>query len=340
MKPARAPRSDKWKVKLMVVQGTDLIDTTVGRLDEYLRPGDLLVVNDAATLPASLHGRSSSGDLLEVRLTAQATAPEDTFDDRRWRAVLFGAGDWRIPTEHRPSPPQMRVGDEIVFAPDFKARVIRESGLSGRLLDLEFNLSGEELWHAIYVHGKLVQYSYMNDALDLWSVQNVYSGRPWAVEMPSAGHALTWQMLLRLQAKGIGVAQLTHGAGLSSTGDQDIDRALPLPERFDIPPSTEEAVRTTRARDGRVIAVGTSVVRALESADRGSSGITDLKIGPEHRLRNVDGLLTGTHEMSETHYQLLKAFLPELLLKRISRHLESHEYLTHEFGDLCLIIAK
>ena len=99
-----------------------------------------------------------------------------------------------------------------------------------------------------------------------------------------------------------------------------------------------KAVTQTKARGGRVIAVGTSVVRALESSSSSLKGFTDLKIGPEHQLQNVDGLLTGTHDVSESHYKLLQAFLPVALLVRINRHLEENNYLTHEFGDLCLIL--
>jgi S-adenosylmethionine:tRNA ribosyltransferase-isomerase len=295
-----------------------------------LRPGDLLVVNDAATLPASLQGHDAGGNRLEVRLNGQV-------DDRVWRTITFGTGDWRTPTEDRPSPPRLSEGEEVFFSGDFRAKVLRENSLSARILDVEFNLRGEEFWRSIYMHGKPVQYSYMNEGLALWSVQNIYSGRPWAVEMPSAGHALTWSNLLRLKEKGIHVVPLTHGAGLSSTGDVQIDRALPFAERYDIPAATMQAVRETRAGGGCVIAVGTSVVRALESASNGLRGITDVKIGPGHKLQNVDGLLTGTHDVSESHYKLLQAFVPAALLTRISSHLEEQNYLTHEFGDLCLL---
>ena len=300
-------------------------------LPDYLRPDDLLVVNDAATLPASLYGRDANDNRLEIRLAAQ-------LDDRVWQAVVFGAGDWRTPTEERPTPPHFRAGEELTFSSDLKARVLKENHLSRRLIDLEFNLSDAELWDSIYRLGKPVQYSYMSEGLKLWSVQNVYSGRPWAVEMPSAAHAFDWQLLLKLMKKGVKIVPLTHGAGLSSTGDSAIDLALPLAERFEIPQATMDAVNLTRARGGRVIAIGTSVVRALQSASLGLSGFTTVKIGPAHKLQLVDGLLTGTHDVTESHYQLLRAFLPENLLSEISQHLERQHYLTHEFGDSCLIL--
>ena len=331
MKAARAPRSDKRRVKLLVVSEGEIEDSSIESLPDHLRSGDLLVVNDAATLPASLYGRDSNDNQLEIRLAAQ-------LDDRVWQAVVFGAGDWHTPTEDRPSPPHIKAGEELIFSGDFKARVLKENHLSRRLLDLEFNLSDAELWSSIYRLGKPVQYSYMNEGLKLWSVQNVYSSRPWAVEMPSAAHAFDWQLLLKLMKKGIKVVSLTHGAGLSSTGDADIDLALPLAERFDIPQATMDAVKQARAAGGRVIAIGTSVARALESAGIGLSGFTTVKIGPGHKLQLVDGLLTGTHDVSESHYQLLRAFLTENLLSEISNHLEQQHYLTHEFGDSCLII--
>lgn len=332
MKAARTPRANKQSVKLLVAESGKLQDSVMARLPEHLRAGDLLVVNDAATLPASLRGRDEHNRPVEIRLASQ-------LGDRTWQAVIFGEGDWRTPTEHRPSPPRLKAGEEIIFAEGFNAVVVKESPLSNRLLDLEFNHSGEALWSGIYRYGKPVQYSYMTEELNLWSVQNVYGGRPWAVEMPSAGHALNWSLLLKLREAGIQIATLTHGAGLSATGDEQIDRALPLAERFEVPPTTMATVLRTKAAGGRVIAVGTSVVRALESVLLGLNGFTTLKIGPEHRLQFVNGLLTGTHDVSESHYQLLRAFLPEEELKTISLHLEEHNYLTHEFGDACLILT-
>jgi S-adenosylmethionine:tRNA ribosyltransferase-isomerase len=241
MNAARSPRKDE--VRLLAIEEGEFRDSSFAALPDLLRSGDLLVVNDAATLPASLYGQDCRGNPVEVRLRAQ-------LDERVWQAILFGAGDWRTPTEDRPSPPRLDAGDEIIFSADFRARVVRRNELSARLLDLEFNLSGAQLWRSIYEHGKPVQYAYMREALKLWSVQNVYSSRPWAVEMPSAGHALDWQLLLELMRKGVRIVSLTHGAGLSSTGDAAIDGALPLAEQFEIPAATMEAIRLTRDRGG------------------------------------------------------------------------------------------
>ncbi|QQS46810.1 MAG: S-adenosylmethionine:tRNA ribosyltransferase-isomerase [Acidobacteriota bacterium] len=330
MKAARAPRADKSAVRLLVVKDGVIEDGSIDRLADHLEAGDLLVVNDAATLPASLFGRHS-GEEVEIRLTTQ-------LGERVWRAALLGPGDWRTPTEDRPKPPAIEAGDEILIGEDLRAKIRCLHPISNRLLDLEFNLEGEELWSSLYRHGRPVQYSYMNDELRLWSVQNIYAGRPWAVEMPSAGHALDWRLLLELIRKGIRIVTLTHGAGLSSTGDGRIDRELPIEERFEIPETTMAAVGRTIANGRRVIAVGTSVVRALESAARGLSGFTNLKLGPGYETRFVGGLLTGTHDVSESHYRLLEAFLDSGTLERVAGRFEKEGYLTHEFGDLCLIL--
>jgi S-adenosylmethionine:tRNA ribosyltransferase-isomerase len=329
MKAAQSPRQDKSQVRLLVAQDCDLDDSSISLLPDYLRPGDLLVVNDASTLPASLAGYDITGNPLEVRLVAQ-------LDERVWQAVVFGEGDWHARTEDRPAPPGLTEGAEIIFSGELRARILKQNEISERLLHLEFDSSGEDLWHSIYAYGKPVQYSYLHEELKPWELQNIYSSRPWAVEMPSAGHVIEWQLLLKLKNKGVRIATLTHGAGLSATGDVRIDQALPLAERFEIPSATWEAMK---AATGRVIAVGTSVVRALESAAAlGLRGITNLKIDAGHKLQAVDGLLTGTHDVTESHYRLLRAFLPETCLLKISQHLEERGYLTHEFGDLCLIL--
>jgi S-adenosylmethionine:tRNA ribosyltransferase-isomerase len=142
------------------------------------------------------------------------------------------------------------------------------------------------------------------------------------------------------------VASLTHAAGLSSTGDAALDARLPLPERFEIPAETVEAIRATKAEGGRVIAVGTTVVRALEGCAAlhggevvAGTGTTDLVIGADFRPRVVDGLLTGMHDPEASHYRLLEAFAPLAVLDRAHAHAVELGYLAHEFGDSSLILA-
>jgi len=174
-------------------------------------------------------------------------------------------------------------------------------------------------------------------------VQTVYAGRPWAFEMPSAGRPLSWETLLALRRRGVHWAALTHAAGLSATGDPAIDAALPLPERYDIPAATVTAIEETRRRRGRVIAVGTTVVRALEGANvangilKAGSGTTDLRIGPHFQPRIVDGILSGTHADGESHFALLGAFASSQLLRDAAAFADACGFHTHELGDSMLI---
>jgi S-adenosylmethionine:tRNA ribosyltransferase-isomerase len=165
------------------------------------------------------------------------------------------------------------------------------------------------------------------------------------MEQPSAGRPLTAQALRDLARRGVGLATVTHAAGLSSTGDAALDARLPLPERFEVPRRAVRAIDETRDRGGRVVAVGTSTVRALEGQAAlhdgrlvAGGGVTSLVIGADHRLRVVDGLLTGLHEPGSSHFELLKAFAPEGLLRGALAHAEAEGYLAHEFGDSSLLL--
>jgi S-adenosylmethionine:tRNA ribosyltransferase-isomerase len=341
MKPARWPRPNPLDERLLAIDpcAGAFTDARIADLGAFVRPGDLLVVNDAATLPASLRGVASSGRPVEVRLLSERT-------DGLWSAVLFGEGDWRLPTEDRPAPERLAAGDRIVFALGFTATVERLSSLSSRLLELRFDPRGEGFWKELYRHGRPVQYSYLDAQVELWHVQTHYAARPWAAEPPSAGRPLSWALLLTLVRRGARIATLTHAAGLSSTGDPALDAALPLAERFEIPSATVEAIEETRRRAGRVIAVGTTVARALEGSavlhggfPAPGPGETELRIDGSFELRVVDGLLTGLHEPASSHFRLLEAFAPRRILEASYAYAERAGYLLHEFGDSSLILC-
>lgn len=169
------------------------------------------------------------------------------------------------------------------------------------------------------------------------------AARPVAFESPSAGYALDWELLRSLRERGVGFATLTHAAGLSSTGDAALDARPPFDEPYDLPAATVAATLATQRHGGRVIAVGTTVVRALEHAAalpcglRAGAGRADQRIGAGTRLRVVDTIVSGTHERGTSHYELLHAFAPDAALQRADDALERHGYLTHEFGDSVLI---
>jgi S-adenosylmethionine:tRNA ribosyltransferase-isomerase len=351
--PARWPREDPLAERLLLIDPLrgGYRDAFVRDLPAMLGPGDLVVVNDGATLPASLQGTAPSGAPVEARLVAERMPRGDGEGGSAGRvetftALLFGAGDWRTRTEDRPAPPPLHPGDEITFGPDLSAVVESLSAASPRLVELRFRERGARFWSALYRRGRPIQYAYVAAPLALWHTQTRYGSRPWCAELASAGRPLAWGLLLDLIRRGVGLVALTHAAGISSTGDAALDARLPLPERFEIPEETARAVDATKSAGGRVIAVGTTVARALEgcAAQHGGrvvagSGETDLLLGPEFQPRVVSGLFTGMHDPSESHFRLLEAFAPPPLLRRAHAHAEEAGYLCHEFGDSSLILA-
>ncbi|MEQ9072450.1 MAG: S-adenosylmethionine:tRNA ribosyltransferase-isomerase [Sandaracinaceae bacterium] len=334
---AAEPRADLRAQRLMhldVSRGA-LTDGRIANLPELVREGDVWVLNDAATLPASLAGRAAGRDV-ELRLLGERL-------DGTWRAVLFGEGSWRDDTDGRPAPPRLSVGDRIVLGGSLGASITEVDASAPRLISVRFEPGGDAFWRALYTLGRPVQYSYLARELSLSEVQTAYAGRPWAVELPSAGRPLAPSSLLALRRRGAEVVTLTHAAGLSATGDAALDARLPLPERYDIPAQTAEAVSRARRDGRRVVAVGTSVTRALEGAFLSHGrvpagpGETDLVLGPHTPLNVVDALLTGAHDPQSSHYQLLRAFAPDALLERAVRRSRELGYLGHELGDSWLI---
>ncbi len=337
MNAAAWPRADRASARLLLLDRSSgkLSNRCASDLPGILRRGDLLVVNDAATLPASLQGEAEGLGPIELRLASE--------DAGTWRAVLFSAGNWRVPTERRPAPAALGVGTRLKFD-GLTATVTTVLPQSPRLLSVRFDQTGAAFWAALYRAGRPVQYAYLSGPLRLWHVQNGYAARPWAMEAPSAGFVLTGRLIAALRSVGVQLAALTHAAGLSATGDAALDRALPLDERFEIPAACVEAIARAKAGGARVIAVGTSVVRALEgrALERGGqllagAGQTALRLGPGFVPQVVDGLLSGIHDPAASHHALLQAFVPRDWLDRAHHEAEACGYLEHEFGDVCLI---
>jgi S-adenosylmethionine:tRNA ribosyltransferase-isomerase len=343
MIPRPRPRAVDDPGRLLVIDAAHsrFEHTTLRHLPDQLGPSDLLVINDAATLPASL---PVVGRALELRLAAWGDQPGEFY------AVAFGAGDYRTPTELRPLPERLVVGERVHFEGGLSASVVGVDAEHPRLLRIGFSKQAGELLQALYRAGRPIQYAYVSEPLALWDVQNRFATRPWAFELPSAGQALDGEQLTNLRARGVGIASLTHAAGISSTGDPSLDQRLPFAERYELPAETAQAVLRTRQRGGRIVALGTSVTRALESSVAGRSGLTvlpargvqttQLRIGPAHRLLIVDGILSGLHEVGTSHFQLLEAFAPTQLLMKALERAQGEGYRQHEFGDSCLVWAR
>jgi S-adenosylmethionine:tRNA ribosyltransferase-isomerase len=187
-------------------------------------------------------------------------------------------------------------------------------------------------------HGRPIAYGHLLGNLPLSAHQTVYAEQPGSAEMPSAGRPFTRELLVRLVAAGITVAPLTLHAGVSSPELHE----PPAPERYSVPPSTARLVEHTRRAGNRVVAVGTTVVRALETvAENGNtalSGWTDLVLGPGHPARVVSGLVTGLHLPESSHLLLLDAVVGPRLVDDAYAAAVAGGYLWHEFGDSMLFL--
>jgi S-adenosylmethionine:tRNA ribosyltransferase-isomerase len=338
---ASEPVQRRPDAKLLVVRsGGSIEHWPRSALVSLLRPGDLVVANDAATLPASLFGTHlPTGRSIEVRLAGRGSL--DPAQVSCFFAVVFGTGDFRSRTEDRPLPPPVAPGDRLQLGP-LHATVERLEDTAPRLVLLRFEGSAHDIWAGFACHGKPIQYAHVSKPLALWDTWTPIAGNPVSFEPPSAGFALSWDILGSMTKRGVQFATLTHSAGLSSTGDAELDARLPLDEPYRIPVSTAEAIAAVKARGARIVAVGTTVVRALEHAAGGDLvasgfGVATQRIGPATRLRVVDSVLSGTHEKGTSHYELLRAFTSPRALARMEQQLESHGYRTHEFGDSILV---
>jgi S-adenosylmethionine:tRNA ribosyltransferase-isomerase len=332
--PATEPVKLKEKTRCLVVKGDSVFHSTVFSIGEFLNKEDLLVVNDAATLPALLKAETESGDFVEVRLIRSIKAPN------RWWALVLGAGSWRIPTEQRVDVPLLRENDLLIFNDSFRARVVGSLFDSNRLIEIVFE--GENLWNQLYRHARPIQYSYLSRDLELWDPQTIFAGPPVAFEAPSAAFCLTWSLLEKLKSRGISLVSLTHSTGISSTGEERLDRLFPLPETCVISSPTVEAIKSTKRRGGRVIAVGTGTVRALEGVRplRPGEFEVSLRINESLRPLIVDGIITGLHESRSSHLELLSAFARPEVLRRAYSEAQRLGYKIHEFGDVNLIVDK
>ena len=217
---------DRPSRKLLAVDASGAIQHLCrADLATLFRPGDLVVANDAATLPASLLGEHQpTGYHIEIRLAAFVRAADTT----RFVAVAFGAGDHHTVTESRPMPPALMAGDRLLLGP--LVAVVERLLDHPRLLELRFHGDPPEIFAGLARHGKPIQYAHVPAPLALWDVWTNLAAKPFAFEAPSAGFALDWQTLTAWRRRGIELATITHAAGISSTGDPDLDEQLPFDE--------------------------------------------------------------------------------------------------------------
>jgi S-adenosylmethionine:tRNA ribosyltransferase-isomerase len=316
-------------------------------LPEFLRAGDLVVVNTSATLPAALDARL---DGLPVELRLSTPAISDTAARGMSRGLSPGHG----PNGHVPATVphwvvELRTAERMPFARPptpaslelpggARAELLAPFAASARLAVARLHL-GEPLLDYVHRHGRPIRYSYVPREWPVAAYQTVFSREPGSAEMPSAGRPFTHELVTDLACVGVLVVPVTLHTGVSS-----LERGeSPYPERYRVPRQTLELAAAVRSRGGRVIAVGTTVVRALETvAALGSTddtgGWTRLVVTPARGLLAVDGLLTGWHEPESSHLQLLDAVAGRDLRKRSYQAAISGGYRWHEFGDVHLIL--
>ncbi|CAA9210950.1 MAG: S-adenosylmethionine:tRNA ribosyltransferase-isomerase-like protein [uncultured Actinomycetospora sp.] len=314
-------------VHLLVARGERVEHRRFRELAEVLDLGDLLVVNTSATLPAALDVRHDDGRAMTLHV---ATPLDD--------------GDWVV-EPRRPHGPETAVaaGDRLAA--------------SGVVLTLVAPYPDDDaprrLWRArpspsirlagyLAAYGRPIAYGHLAGRFPLADHQTVYANEPGSAEMPSAGRPLSEHLLVRLMARGITVAPLVLHAGVSSPEKHE----PPTPERFVVPPATARLVNSARAVGARVVAVGTTVVRALESvaAPDGTvfpgHGWTDLVVAAHRPARAVDGLISGLHEPEASHLALLEAVAGPELVGRAYAAAVAEGYLWHEFGDSTLLLPS
>jgi S-adenosylmethionine:tRNA ribosyltransferase-isomerase len=315
-------------VRLLVATPDGFRHARFADLTGFLSAGDLLVVNTSATVAAAVDGRRAGGRPVTVH--ASSPLPDGTWlIELRESPATTGRVTGALP------------GEEITLPAGGSLTLVRRypEPTSTRMW-VAAPAPGPGFRSYLDQHGRPIRYSYVPDAWPLAAYQTVFARSPGSAEMPSAGRPFTAGLVTRLVADGVVIAPITLHAGVASleTGEP------PLPERFTVPAPTAELVNLTRSAGRRVIAVGTTVTRALESAAdpggtvRARRGWTDLVLGTDQPARVVNGLITGWHDPEASHLALLEAVAGPNLVRGAYLMAEQAGYLGHEFGDSCLLL--
>jgi S-adenosylmethionine:tRNA ribosyltransferase-isomerase len=321
----REPQTDACTTALLVAHRAsgELVHACFDDLGEHLREGDVLVVNNSATLPAALPGRFGR-ELVELRLSTPS-------EEGGWLVELRTEELGRFA-----SPPP---GARVELPACGHATLLRPFRGSDRLAHAQLDLP-EPLEGYLARHGRPIRYAHDLSLRPIEDYQTVFAREPGSAEMPSAARPFDPALVAELVARGVLIAPLTLHAGVSSLEGGE----APYPERYRVPAATAHLVNAARSWGGRVIAVGTTVVRALETvaAPDGTvsagAGWTELMVTPQRGLRAADGLLTGWHEPESSHLELLEAVAGPELLARSYGAARAHGYRWHEFGDSHLIL--
>jgi S-adenosylmethionine:tRNA ribosyltransferase-isomerase len=314
-------------VRLLVADPGGLHHVTFRDIPRFLHPGDLVVVNTSATLPAAIDGRRRGGRPVVIHFSSR-------LDDGTW-AVELRTPDVSGPLRDGVSGERIRLdgGGELEVVSAY-------NGPEGRSRLLRVAADGLRVEPYLERFGRPITYPYLRGRFPLGMYQTIFALDPGSAEMPSAGRPFTPELVTQMVSKGINFAPITLHAGVSS-----LERGeAPPPERFRVSPETARLVNATRASGGAVIAVGTTATRALESVadDNGAvspgEGWTELVLSSDRPARAVDGLVTGWHAPDASHQSLLEAVVGAALVDRAYAAALGSGYLWHEFGDSCLLL--
>lgn len=294
------------------------------QLTDYLNPGDLVVMNNSRTVPAILQ----AGVFRDTKIIQQEVEIRlaRRLNEEIWDVLVVAEG--------------VKLGDILCFSSDLTAVVI-DTNAGTPLITILFSKKGTDLFNSIYSLGEPIRYEYISNNWGLDYYQTVFASHPGSVEMPSAGRAFSWELLFNLQRKGIEIDFIQLHTGLSYLLDDELETSpTDNYEEYHLSEKTIEKIRKTKANGGRVIAVGTTVVRALESAGvtGALNGVTNLYINQSFPLKMVDGIITGFHEPKASHLDMLTSFVPQDLLWSAYKEAINQQYLWHEFGDMNLIL--
>jgi S-adenosylmethionine:tRNA ribosyltransferase-isomerase len=315
-------------IRLLVATPDGLVHRRFSDLSRFLSPGDLLVVNNSATIAAAVDGRRGDGRPVTVHLSA-------VLDDGTWLIELRAHASATGPVTDAAS------GDAITLPAGVSLMLRHRYPDAGptRLWTAAADIDGAAIDY-LARYGRPIRYSYVPDSWPLAAYQTVFSRVPGSAEMPSAARPFTPGLVTGLIAAGIMIAPITLHAGVASLDPGE----PPLPERFAVPEPTAQLVNLAREAGRRVVAVGTTSTRALESAAdadgtvRARSGWTDLVLGAGQPAGVVNGLITGWHEAGASHLALLEAIAGARLVRAAYAEAEEAGYLWHEFGDSCLLL--
>lgn len=320
-------------VRLMVSPGDGApVHARFDDLPDLLAPGDLIVVNNSATVAAALDVVLDDGTELVLHVSTELPGGLWMVEPR---ALLAN----RSTRPHQLPPVATTATVDGPFADGARFHLLRPAPGSDRLW-LATPGDGTHVARALAAAGRPIRYGYVPTDWPLEAYQTVFASRPGSAEMPSASRPFSDRVASRLVAAGIGLATVTLHTGVSSLEGHE----LPYAERYEVPPTTAAVINAVHDSGGHVIAAGTTVVRALESATDAqgrvhpADGWTDTVITPGRGVRAVDGLLTGWHEPAATHLAMLEAVAGREPLVAAYKAAFDHGYLWHEFGDSHLLL--